>query len=91
MKKYFAILTLIVIASCNQHKTEKPIVQEKKKYQIGEVVEKQLSSSVNLPGELKPFEIVQIFPKVNGFIKEIKVDIGSKVKTGQVLILLDAP
>ncbi len=50
-------------------------------------VEKQVS----LPGELLPFERVDIHPKITGYIKQLKVDIGSIVKKGQILALIDAP
>ncbi|HWB64608.1 MAG TPA: efflux RND transporter periplasmic adaptor subunit [Chitinophagales bacterium] len=51
----------------------------------------RLSSAIKLPGELKPFEKVDIYPKVNGFIKDIYVDRGSEVHAGQVLMTLQAP
>lgn len=47
--------------------------------------------SLSLPGELKPYEQVDIFPKAKGFIKKIYVDRGSKVKKGQLLAILEAP
>jgi len=50
-------------------------------------VEKQIT----LPGELLPFERVEIRPKVTGYIKQLKVDIGSIVKKGQMLASIDAP
>ena len=50
-------------------------------------VEKQTS----LPGELFPFERVEIHPKITGYVKQLKVDIGTVVKKGQVLALIDAP
>ncbi len=50
-------------------------------------VEKQTS----LPGELLPFERVEIHPKITGYIKQLNVDIGSLVKKGQILALIDAP
>jgi membrane fusion protein (multidrug efflux system) len=61
------------------------------KYQIGEVVEGRLGSTANLPAVLKPFERVDIYPKVNGFIKDIPVDRGSEVHRGQLLVRLEAP
>ncbi|MDP4151756.1 MAG: efflux RND transporter periplasmic adaptor subunit [Bacteroidota bacterium] len=61
------------------------------KYQIGEVAEGRLGSTANLPAVLKPFERVDIYPKVNGFIKDIPVDRGSEVHTGQLLVRLEAP
>ena len=50
-------------------------------------VEKQTS----LPGELLPFERVEIHPKITGYIRQLKIDIGTVVKKGQVLALIDAP
>lgn len=50
-----------------------------------------LASVVKLPGELKPFESVDIYPKVNGFIKEMFVDRGSEVQKGDIMMTLEAP
>lgn len=61
------------------------------KYQVGSITEKALSSSARLPGQLNPYNEVNLFPKVNGFIKKIYVDRGSVVKKGQLLITLEAP
>ena len=55
------------------------------------MVEKALSSSVRLPGQLNPFNQVNIFPRVNGFVKDIFVDRGTEVKKGQLLLTLEAP
>ena len=50
-----------------------------------------ISSQVKLPGVLQPFEFVQIFPKLNGFVKDVFVDRGSVVKKGALLIRMEAP
>lgn len=50
-----------------------------------------LSSSIRIPGELKAYQEVDLYAKVNSFIKTLKVDIGSEVKAGQLLAVLDAP
>lgn len=71
----------------DQHKKE----SKSSEHQFGKVTEKELSSYVRLPGQLKPFQEVNLFPKVNAFIKNILVDRGSMVKKGQVLIVLQAP
>jgi len=70
--------------------TEKP-PQNTNKYQFGSVSEKELSSSARLPGQLVPFNEVNLFPKLNGFVKQIFVDRGSVVKKGQLLAILEAP
>ena len=93
-KYFFCLIILIVLQSCKT-KEEKPKENnskfEQKKFELGEISEKTLSSSVNLPGELKPFEMVQLYPKINGFVKEVLVDRGSVVKKGQILVRLEAP
>ena len=61
------------------------------KYQIGTISEKALSSTAKLPGQLVPFNEVNLFPKVNGFVKNLYVDRGAVVKKGQLLVTLEAP
>jgi multidrug efflux pump subunit AcrA (membrane-fusion protein) len=38
-----------------------------------------------------PFESVEIFPQVSGMLRNVKVDIGDRVKKGDVLAEIDAP
>lgn len=61
------------------------------RYEYTKVIRRPLSSSVKLPGEFKPYANVSIYPKVTGFVKEIPVDMGSLVRKGQVLMVLEAP
>ncbi|QHV99133.1 efflux RND transporter periplasmic adaptor subunit [Spirosoma endbachense] len=51
----------------------------------------QPSKRVTLPGELKPWNRVNIYAKVKGFVRDIPVDRGTFVRKGQVLARLDAP
>jgi RND family efflux transporter MFP subunit len=60
-------------------------------YVLGEITETEIGSDVHLPGALRPFETVDVYPKVNGFVKEIPVDRGSRVKPGDLLLRLEAP
>ena len=50
-----------------------------------------VKKSVSLPGNLIPLEKVQIRAKVSGYIKKLNVDIGSKVRKGQLLATIEAP
>jgi len=94
MKKVsISIVAVLMLAAC--HEQEKKQAQKTdspaKRWELGAVVEKPISSTIHLPGELKPFEIVQLYPKVNGFVKEVPVDRGSPVHAGQLLLKLEAP
>jgi RND family efflux transporter MFP subunit len=55
------------------------------------VVSKTLDAPVSLPAQLLPYETVDVYPKVTGFIDSIKVDRGSRVKKGDLLVRLTAP
>lgn len=61
------------------------------KLETATVTEKALSSYVRLPGQLKPFNEVNIFAKINSFVKQLNVDRGSVVRKGQLLAVLEAP
>ncbi|OOQ58727.1 efflux RND transporter periplasmic adaptor subunit [Mucilaginibacter pedocola] len=62
-----------------------------KVYETGPITERALSNYVRLPGQLKAYNEVNLFPKVNGFVKEVFADRGTMVKKGQLLITLEAP
>lgn len=50
-----------------------------------------LTNTLNVAGEFFPFQEVELHARVAGYIRHINVDIGDKVKTGQVLATLDIP
>lgn len=50
-----------------------------------------LENSVTLTGEFRPFQQVDVHAKVAGYIRQIFVDVGDKVKDGQVLAILEVP
>ena len=50
-----------------------------------------LKKSVDLPGELQPHLQTDLFAKVQGYIREMKVDIGDRVHKGQTLAIIEAP
>jgi RND family efflux transporter MFP subunit len=52
---------------------------------------KSKQSSIDLPGRLEAYSQAQIFARVSGYIKDLKVDIGTPVKAGQLLAEIDAP
>ena len=51
----------------------------------------KLSSGIAIPGELLPFQEVNLYAKVNSYVKTLMVDVGSEVHEGQLLATLEAP
>lgn len=50
-----------------------------------------LTTELRMPAEITGFQQVDIYAKVSSYVKELKADIGSQVKKGQLLMLLEAP
>jgi len=55
------------------------------------VVQQPIDVVLAMPGQLDPYETVAVYPKVTGFVKSIRVDRGSRVRTGQLMAELEAP
>jgi RND family efflux transporter MFP subunit len=47
--------------------------------------------TLTLPGNIQPFNKAALLARVNGYVKSWDHDIGTTVKTGQVLATIDAP
>jgi len=58
---------------------------------VVEVVERPLEVELSLPGELTAYQAVAIHARVNGFVKSVSVDRGSRVHTGDLVATLEAP
>jgi membrane fusion protein, multidrug efflux system len=50
-----------------------------------------VAKNIELPAELLPYEQSQLFARVQGYVKDIKVDIGDRVRRGQTLAIIEAP
>jgi RND family efflux transporter MFP subunit len=58
---------------------------------VSHVVSKEVDRQLKLPGELRAYQDVSIYPKWQGFVETINVDRGSIVRRGQLLIRMSAP
>ena len=58
---------------------------------VGKVVREDLYNEVPMAAEFRPYEEVDLHAKVSGYVKEIMVDFGDRVKAGQLLATLEVP
>src|ERR1700744_6286478 len=86
-----ALAGLFAACSGNNKPVDLTAGKQAPKYKFGTVSEKALSTSARFPGQLIPYSEVNLFPKVNGFVKQLYADRGSVVKKGQLLVVLEAP
>jgi len=50
-----------------------------------------LSDTLTLAAEFRPFQEIDVHAKIAGYLKTISVDVGDRVKTGQLLAVLEVP
>lgn len=83
---------LTAIYGCG-HTESKATAKKEKEAAIAtfDLKKEKLSTQLNLPGELIAFQQVDLYAKVSSFVKSLKVDIGSEVSKGQLLMTLEAP
>jgi RND family efflux transporter MFP subunit len=55
------------------------------------VTRSAINSTLTIAGEFLPWQEVELHGKVAGYIRQIRVDIGDRVRTGQTLAVLEVP
>lgn len=50
-----------------------------------------IAHTLSLAGQFQPYQVVDVHPKVTGFMVKINVDIGDKVRKGDALAVLEVP
>ena len=58
---------------------------------VARVERRTISNTLKISGEFKPFQDVDVHAKVAGYIKAIYVDVGTHVRKGQTLAILEVP
>ena len=58
---------------------------------VAQVKTEDLSRNVALTAEFKPYQDVDVMAKVAGYVRQINVDIGSRVSQGELLATLEIP
>lgn len=81
-------LPCLVFNGCKEKEAESaPIATAS----IAPVTRGDLSSTLTVAGEFQPYQQVELHAKVAGYIRKINVDIGDRVKVGQVIATLEVP
>ncbi|HEY2906744.1 MAG TPA: efflux RND transporter periplasmic adaptor subunit [Vicinamibacterales bacterium] len=58
---------------------------------VAKAARADLSQMLTLEAEFRPFQEIDVHAKVAGYLKKIYVDVGDRVKAGQVLAVLEIP
>ncbi len=94
MKNRLSVISLSVIfllSACSEKKTESASATAADSVAVFVLKKETVSKTLALPAELHPWGRAEVYAKVQGYVKELKVDIGDQVKKNEVLLILDAP
>jgi len=58
---------------------------------VTKVARKSLQRQITLSSELVPFQEIDVYAKESGFVKNLYVDYGSRVRAGQLMATLEIP
>lgn len=90
------VISISSLLSCSPKPEEKkgdsPVTQkEKVSLEVAPIQLINPSYKLSVPGELEPYDEVQVYAKVHGFIQKMYVDRGTYVRKNQLLAVLEAP
>ena len=83
-----------LLSSCGSDKevqASSSIASEVPTVAVATAAAADLSRDLVLTAEFKPYQEVDVMAKVSGYVKEIRVDAGDRVKEGELLATLEVP
>jgi RND family efflux transporter MFP subunit len=86
-----AISLACLLAGCSGHKSQPPVSVAPDSIGVFILKKEAITKNLLLPVELHPLERAEIYAKVEGYVRELSVDIGDHVKRNDILAILDAP
>jgi len=83
-------LALAGTTACNSSKPEAKAA-ELPTARVAAAQRGNIAHNLSLAGQFQPYQVIDVHPKVAGFIKKIDVDIGDRVTKGETLAVLEVP
>jgi RND family efflux transporter MFP subunit len=85
------VASALLVTGCNSTPKSKANAAEDRSATVAAVKRGNISHTLSLAGQFQPYQVVDVHPKVTGFMRKINVDIGDRVRQGEVLALLEVP
>lgn len=92
-----AALAAVILTGCaatdNTARAENKSAAENGAVDVGvvPVVYKPMARSLSLSSELVPYQEIDVYAKESGYVKQLLVDYGTRVKAGQLMAILEIP
>jgi RND family efflux transporter MFP subunit len=89
---FSAFLAAIAVAGCHAHADSSDArAAAIPSARVAAAQRGDISHVLTLAGQFQPYQVVDVHPKVSGYMKKINVDIGDIVQEGQTLAVLEVP
>jgi RND family efflux transporter MFP subunit len=85
-----AAATAVLAAACSQPKASSTAA-DTPTVAVARVVTGDLAHVLSVAAEFRPFQEIDLHAKVAGYLKSIAVDVGDRVRAGQLLAVLEVP
>ena len=85
------LAALAAASACSRSQAATPSKPERPAVAVARAERADLAETLTLAAEFRPFEEIDVHAKVAGYLKTIYVDVGDRVKAGQLLALLEVP
>jgi RND family efflux transporter MFP subunit len=87
-----ALASLCVVGGCRSGARDQDAnAAETPSASVAPVNKGSIVRRLNLAGQFQPYQEIDVHAKVSGYVRHIYVDIGDKVRQGQVLAILEVP
>lgn len=87
-----ALAAILVVAGCKSgSRGTEANAAETPAATVAAVTRGSIVHNLSLAGQFQPYQVIDVHAKVSGYIRHIYVDIGDKVRQGQVLAVLEVP
>ena len=89
---FLALLVVALLAGCgSSDKTATDNKGDAPSVAVVKVARRDLSNNLEIASEFLPFQEIDVYAKVSGYIQKLYVDWGTHVKQGQLLAVLEIP
>jgi RND family efflux transporter MFP subunit len=85
------VATVTSVAGCSGPRAAASAAAGAPSVAVAKAARADLSQTLTLEAEFRPFQEIDVHAKVAGYLKKIYVDVGDRVKAGQVLAVLEIP
>jgi RND family efflux transporter MFP subunit len=92
LRSISVVIFALVVCSCSSPRpSEVKAAAGPPAVAVAKVTRETLARELVLAAEFRPYQEVDLHSKVAGFLKQISVDVGDRVRAGQVIAVLEIP